>query len=275
MQAPAEAWYGSTCRRIAFWVYRVMLRLYPKSFRRCFASEMSAVFAEALDECARQGLLRLLVFLAQEILDAPLSILRQHMAEKAFRLRLNPVNMLAFTLGSILIGLAGTSEIYQFFGDERTWIFLFGFLFVGATSGLAIGSIVAPHQKKLFAAVGAAGFLLVNMWYGQFIFSTFLIPLFYPLLMGMIIGLFLGIANSSMRIFLCWTGMGCLALLAGFFANRLSASLIQSFIFHSPTQDILAIPGLLAYIVIPFLLEGMLLGTLFSGLRSRKRFRTA
>jgi hypothetical protein len=274
MQAYPDEWYGSNCRKIASRVYHVILYLYPKNFRRCFASEMSVVFAEAFDECAQQGLLHLLVFLTRELFEAPISILRQHIAEKTFRLHFYPKNVLAFALGSLLIGMAGTSDVYQFFGDEKTWIFLFGFLFAGAISGLAVGSIVAPHQKKLFAAGGAAGILLVNMLYGQVIFHAFMIPLFYPLLMGMIIGLFLGIANSSARVFLHWTGMGCLALLAGFFANRLSAALIQNFLFHSPTQDIIAIPGLLAYIVIPYLLEGMLLGTLFSGLSAGKRLRT-
>ena len=47
--------------------------------------------------------------------------------------------------------------------------------------------------------------------------------------------------------------------------NRLSASLLQSYVVKSATQDIFltGVVGLIFFILIPYLLQGLLLGVLF------------
>lgn len=264
-------WHRAACR-----VYQAILLLYPKSFRRRFGSEMNAIFLEAFDDCKHQGRLHLFVFLARELLEAPYNILNQHISEENSWFRSTFANLLPFTLGFILIGLLSTWNEYQDILKDKEWIFIFGYILAGGISGLAIGNVVAPHEKRLFAVGGAVSVLWVIMQFGQLCFLAFMINLFYPLLVGCIIGLFLLVADGKFNVFFHWAGMGFLASLTGFFVNRLSAALIQSYIFHSPMQDIITtgLLGLLAYIVVPFLLEGLLLSMFMSGNIKRKQFST-
>jgi hypothetical protein len=277
MQPDMDAWIGRGCRKAVSQVYRAILCLYPNRFRRRFGPEMNAIFMEAFDNCAHQGRFFLLVFLARELLEAPYSILGQHISEETGWLRSISMNLLPFTSGFILIGLLSTWNEYQVIMRDQEWVYLFGYVLAGGISGLGVSNIVAPRQKRLFAAGGSISALWAFMQYGQLCFCAFMVSIFYPLLMGCIIGLFLWRRNGRFGSFLRWAGLGILVTLASFFVNRFSSALIQSYVFRSPIQDFVTtgLFGLLAYIVFPYLLEGMLLGTLMSGITHKGRFREA
>ncbi|MCL4562534.1 MAG: hypothetical protein M1281_18220 [Chloroflexi bacterium] len=269
----------------ATWWYRAILRLYPPSFRRRFGTEMKGVFEEALDEHTRNGPLEVALFLGREVIETPLSILDQHLAAKSFWVRPYPINLLAFTLGFTLLGLIDVWNASQgLTGIRGCLVNLLSLVFAGGTGSLAIGSILNPNRKSLFILCGAVGFLLANTLMKQIYLGifpdaftapgsgiSFLVPFLFPLLIGSIFGLFVGIANRSWRSLIRFTGWGGLALLAGFFVNRLSAALMQSYLFPSSLHG-LAPAGSgwsFAYLVIPSLLEGMLLGALFGKITQR------
>ena len=91
-------------------------------------------------------------------------------------------------------------------------------------------------------------------------------------MMGSVYGLFTGAASGNLRHIIRLTTWGSLALTGGFMLNRLSAALIQSYLVQSPTQDFIQTgwTGILAYLIVPYLLEGMLLGILTCGIAKRK-----
>lgn len=63
-------------------LYGWMLRLYPRSFRAMFAGEMESVFAQTLDEAARQGGASVLVTCLREMVDFPIALLLEHVHDK-------------------------------------------------------------------------------------------------------------------------------------------------------------------------------------------------
>ena len=273
---PEDIW-----RKLASRLYLAGLSLYPLRFRDRFASEMHEVFKEALAEQARKGPVHTLIFIARELIEAPLSILDQHLDEKSFWVQPFPLNFLAFTFGFTLLGLQDVFKYDLNLVWMQGWLpSLLCLVFSGALISLAIGSILNPRKKHLFVLYGAAGFLLANTSVQQAylrvfpdaflvpgVGAEFLIPFLLPILIGSVFGLFIGTASGNWRGVLRWTGWGGLALLAGFIINRLSAALMQSYLFNSPTQDIVhfGLGGLL----VPYLLEGMLLGCLFGRITKR------
>ncbi len=280
-ESRSENIYKSAASRF----YRAILGLYPLSFRRRFGSEMNEVFREALEEHARKGPVEVVLFLGREWVEAPMSILKQHLALASFGMQPYLVNILAFALGFILLGLVDVgNEFKDLIGIQGYLISLLSLAFAGGIGGLAIGSILDPRRKSLFAVCGAVGFLLANTLVGQMYFEVFpdaflapqsgvyfLIPFLYPLLTGSVFGLFIGAANRNWRSLLRFTALGSTAMLAGFFVNRLSAALMQSFLFPSALHG-LAPAGSgwsFAYLMIPALLEGMLLGALFGRITQR------
>jgi len=264
-------------------VYRASLAFYPRDYQKRFGCEMAAIFSDALEEKAQQGGLRAGFFMLRECLDAPSSIISQHLEAKSGR----HIQVLAFTIGFGLFGLA--NGIFQ--GQNNLFRSLMTILIlaaVGSITGLAIGSVVSPGRMKAFAACGAAGFLLANtLGEGLFrrLFSLspnmneigweLFVPFVCPILQGVIFGLFLGAAHGTWRGLLRWSSISSLAFLAGFFLNRLSASLLQSYVVKSATQDIFltGAVGLIFFILIPYLLQGLLLGVLF-GRASQRRLVT-
>ncbi len=279
MLTPSDKQLAAPWRATASRVYRMGLSLYPKAFRERFGAEMHEIFLEALDECAHQGAWNALQFVGREIIETPGSILEQHLARKTFWTKPYPINLLAFTLGFLLLGLIDTGiNAMVLDGSSGYSIYLLSVLAVGGCGGLAIGAALNAPKKLQFAICGAAGFLLAHTLVQQMFFRFFpdaflapgtgigfLIPFLYPFLQGSIFGLLIGLATRSWRATLRFVTAGGLALLAGFFVRRLSAALVQSFMFHSPTQDIVqtGTAGLLFFIVIPCLLEGALLGMIF------------
>lgn len=270
--------------RVAVLVYRASLVFYPRDYQKRFGGEMTVIFGDALEEKSRQGGLRAAgSFLLRECLDAPSSVFSQHLGVKSGR----QIHVLAFTIGFGLFGLA--NGVFQ--GQDNLFRSLATMLIlaaVGGITGLAIGSVVAPEKGRVFAVFGAAGFLLANtlgegLFHRLFHFSPqtseigweFFAPFLCPILQGIIFGLFLGAAHGTWRGLLRWSSISSLAFLAGFFLNRLSASLLQSYVVKSATQDIFltGVVGLIFFILIPYLLQGLLLGVLF-GRASQRRLVT-
>ncbi len=63
----------------AIWLYRQLLRLYPRRFREAFAEEMTAVFRQHVRDAAAAGRRELLLVLGRELRDWPLNCLREHL----------------------------------------------------------------------------------------------------------------------------------------------------------------------------------------------------
>ncbi len=285
MQVHPEEWHRNTWFRIASWIYLAGLCLYPKSFRKRFGAEMNEVFKEALVEHIQKGSLNTCLFLGRELIEAPISILNQHLAAKSFWGQPYPINILAFTFGFTLLGLNEVLNFYQVLNGFQIYLLnLLSYLLVGGVGGLAIGSIFDPQRRKLFAFSGAVGFLLANTLGTQLYFRIFpdafttigngiyfLIPFLYPILTGSIFGFFLGIANRNWCGLFRYTGIGSLVLFVGFFVNRLSDALMQSYLFSSSFQGVVQTGSgsLFVYLVLPYLLEGILVGTLFGGITQR------
>ncbi len=276
--------YRQLWTRAATLIYRASLVFYPRAYQKRFGSEMTAIFGDVLEEKTRQGGLRAAgSFLLREYLDAPSSIISQHLEAKSGRQNF----VLAFTIGFGLFGLA--NGIFE--GQDHLFHSLMTILIlaaVGGVTGLAIASAVEPERMKTFAVCGAVGFLLANtlgegMFRRLFHFSPqtsgvgweFFMPFLCPILQGIIFGLFLGAAHGTWRGLLRWSSISSLAFLAGFFLNRLSASLLQSYVVKSATQDIFltGAAGLVFFFLIPYLLQGLLLGVLLGG-ASRRRLIT-
>jgi hypothetical protein len=284
MQVHPEEEHRNTWFRIASWIYRTGLCLYPKSFRKRFGTEMNEVFKEALVEHTQKGSLHTCLFLGREMIEVPISILNQHLAAKSFWEQPYTINILAFTFGFTLLGLNEVLDFYQVLNGSQIYLLnLLGYLLIGEMGGLAIGSI-DHHRRKFFALNGAAGFLIANTLGAQLYFRIFpdaftttrsgiyfLIPFLYPILTGSIFGFFLGIANRNWRGLFRYTGIGSLVLFVGFFINRLSDALMQSYLFHSSFQGIVQTGSgsLFVYLVLPYLLEGILVGTLFGRITQR------
>ena len=275
--------------KMASRLYRASLRLYPPGFRRRFGDEMSAVFDEALVEKSVEGRFPAAQFLLKEMTDAPASILRQRLAEMGYAPRLNAANLLAFPLACLLIGLLGEWKDVFTLGDVHGWLFLGGAALAGDVSGLGIAGRAAPNHRTLCAACGTLGFLLINPLGAQILHALFplaplaslfvgtflLFPFLYPLFVGSAIGLLLGIQRGRLGLVFRWVGLGLLAIGVCFFANRLAAALLQSYVVRSPTQDLqtTGLAGLLAFVVAPDLLDGLLLGMLFGGNPFRRTAR--
>jgi hypothetical protein len=265
--------YHKLWMRAAVLVYRASLVFYPRDYQKRFGGEMTAIFSDALEEKAQQGGRRAGFFMLREYLDAPSSIISQYLEAKSGRQNY----VLAFTIGFGLFGLANV--IFE--GQDNLFRSLTTILIlavVGGVTGLAIASAVEPEKMKTFGVCGAAGFLLANTL-GEGLFRRlfhftplmsgigweFFMPFLCPILQGIIFGLFLGAAQGTWRGLLRWSSISSLAFLAGFFLNRLSASLLQSYVVKSATQDIFltGAAGLVFFILIPYLLQGLLLGILF------------
>lgn len=247
MRIPQQAGQCQTGRRIATWVYQSSLAFYPECFRNRFGSEMAWVFEEALDEQAQKGWPSTLAFLGREFIEVPVSIIIQHFLFKKFWLQSYLKVILAFTFGFSLLGLM---ELLLNSADRtgipRYLMVLTTTIVAGGLAGLSFGIILTPNLKKILSLCGMAVFLL--LW----IFPNFLV--------GCSFYLILGITLWSRRDLLRLAAYGSLALVVAFFVNRLSAALVQSYVFHSPSQA-LAQTGP-TMILIPYLCVGLSLGLL-------------
>ena len=267
-----------TLAAVAGSVFAGLLRFYPHDFSARFGSEMKAVFQQALAEQVRRGWLHGLAFFLRELIDAPGSILCQHLAAKPVRFGAFPANILAFGLGFGLVGLvqALTSSWTPLIpGAAGYFLYLGSFVVAGGLGGAALGYGLDRQRIGRFVLAGATGLLITNTLGNQMylrVFPTayqsaqsggdFLIAFLYPFLSGCVLGLFFGLATGEWVSLLRFTAAGGLAMLAGFIANRLSAALMQSYFtpgaFSGVAPDGSA--WFFVYGTFPFLLEGMLFG---------------
>jgi hypothetical protein len=265
-------------------LYRMLLTFYPRAFQERFGAEMDEIFTEAFDEHLDNGLLDTFQFLWREFTEAPANIFDQHLAAKSAWLRPYPIHLLAFTFGFILIALSDVLSSFQTTNSLQSFIFQsICYLIVGGLGGWAIGCSQDPHRKKAFALSGAIGFLLANRLVMQ-LFNTyfpdafitskagiaFFVPFLYPILAGAIYGLFIGATTKNWRLALRFTGISILALFAGFFVNRLSAALMQSFLFPGSLLGMADQANWLIYLFVPDILEGLLLGAAFGSFAQRQ-----
>jgi len=295
---------------VAHKVYRAVLRLYPTGFRGRFGQEMSDVFEQAFAERLRRGFGPALGVLVQEILDAPGCIAREHIAERSPgdaagiaggyaagyagplaashpRLWSSLVSALAFGVGFFLLGV--TDVLRETYGNgELERLGLSGILCAGGFGGLGLGLIMDARKKGLFVLWGAVGFLFAQVFINCLYEGIFpnamstpamslqdlLIAFLYPLGMGCVFGLIIGAASLRGKCMLPFMVSGGLALMAGFFTNRLSAALMQSYLLPAPAGGIPSPEGgwLLLYILVPYLLEGVLLGALLGPAARRSTF---
>ena len=262
-------------------VYCALLSLYPKCFRDRFGVEMKLLFNEALHENREFGFLQTFRFLSRELIEAPISILDQHLIERPKWLRPYPMNLFIFSIGFLFIGFLESGENM----DNGGLASIIVFLLVGGLGGLAVGINFDTSRKKQFFLCGAIGFLCAKTFITYFFFRTFpnafvspgdgfnfLIPFFYPTLIGSVYGLFLGIATSRWRSLLKFMVYTSGAFFAGFFVNRFFSALMQSYVLRSPTQSIsqTGTVGLLLFIMIPYLLQGIMLGLAFGRISQRR-----
>lgn len=275
MQVDLVKWDDKNWFNFISWIYRKSIFLYPKQFRVCFGTEMVYIFNEMFIESSQKSFRDLLLFLGREIINAPKSIFQQHMEARSFWLRPYPVNMLAFIIGFTLLGMIEQGVI-GFYG----WAFAcFYFGLIGGVFGLAISIALGSPRKILFTVGGTLGFVLANTVVKQAYFiifpealSTpgegfyFLIPFLYPILIGSVFGVFIGLASGNVRGLFRWTVVGSLAMLSGFFVNRLLAALMLSYVFSTSPALINQTNGLalIIYLLLPYLLEGILLGSIFA-----------
>lgn len=262
-------------------LYDTSLRLYPRSFRQQFEREMQDIFREALKDHGEQGSSMVMRFLLRELFEAPGSILNQHLETRTGWLQPYPLSIGVFSIVFVLLGLIENIPVFQqWFG----WFgYLLALLLIGCVCGLVTG-LYHPGRKRLFLLGGAMGFLFANTLVKSFFFHLFpeamavpgvgwrfLIPFLYPILMGSVFGLFIGIASGTWRGLFQWVSWSSFGFFAGFFINRLSAALMQNFLLPSPTQNVTSLVGVIFFLLVPFFLQGILLGTVFGGVSQKQR----
>lgn len=262
-------------------LYDAGLRLYPRCFRQRFEREMQDIFREALKDHGEQGSSVVIRFLLRELFEAPGSLLNQHLDARTGWLQPYPLSIGVFSIVFVLLGLIENISMFQ---QRFGWFgYLLALLLIGCICGLATG-LYHPGRKKLFLLGGAMGFLFANTLVKSIFFQffpeamavpgvgwRFLIPFLYPILMGSMFGLFIGIASGTWRGLLQWVSWSSIGFCAGFIINRLSAALMQSFLLHSPTQNVTNLLGVIFFLLIPYLLQGILLGTVFGGVSQKQR----
>jgi hypothetical protein len=262
-------------------LYNASLRLYPRSFRQRFEREMQDIFREALRDHGEQGSYVVMRFLLRELFEAPGSILNQHLEARTGWLQPYPLSIIVFSIVFVLLGLVENIPVFQ---QRFGWFgYLLTLLLIGCVCGLATG-LYHPGRKRLFLVGGAMGFLLANTTVKSFFFQLFpeamavpgvgwrfLIPFLYPILTGSVFGFFIGIAYGTWRGFFHWVIRSSIGFFAGFFINRLSAALMQSFLLPSSTQNVNNLIGVISFLLIPYLLQGILLGTVFGAVSQKQR----
>jgi hypothetical protein len=268
--------------------YRVLLSFYPREFRDRFGDEMYAVFNKALVENRRQSFGKAFQFLWREFAQAPTNIFDQYMAAKSAWLQPLRLNLGAFTLGCILICCGQTASYFENMQPIRTLSFpiiqAICYLLAGALTGFAIGSALSPSRKKFFVLSGSVGLLFAYFFSNQ-IFNIYFpnvleipavgwatyLPLLYPLITGAIYGIFIALPTGKWHTALRCLEMSPLAFLAAYILNRLTAAMMQSYVFPGSLLGAAHLANLLTYFFIPKILEGLLLGAIFGNLSRQNR----
>jgi len=236
-------------------LYRSGLRLYPKDFREQFAVEMTDVFSQALDVHIRLGTFTAFCFLAREFIDTPLCALRRFFLSRAGAIKTYLIVIFLYSVSFTLLGLFNLIQASHSLTSVQVQIVIrLGHAVICGLGGLTVGILLHPRRQITFAALGMC-FSLVH-----FLFPSLAIEL---LICGA------GVIVMKKAYFLRLAGYGTLILFVGWFVNRLAAALVQSYVFHSPTQ-LLSQTGP-AMVWLPFAVTGVMLGVLMGRIGVKAR----
>lgn len=140
-------------------VYRRLLSLYPARFLAEYASEMEAVFAQAIGEAARQGHLALVWRGWRELRDLPLAALREHWRER--------IGKEGFMTSLLEDGLAAAADDGRPGAPREAWLAALPHLLVAGAflSSLVFGVENALAGWAIALVFGAASLAaLVSAW---------------------------------------------------------------------------------------------------------------
>ena len=104
----------------AFWIYSLLLRLYPRDYREAYGPEVTAVFQQHLQQAAANSPREALAVIGRELRDWPLSCLREHARERNRRLLL-PRPLFLSGWGAVA---AGVPFLFSLFGFGLFFIFI-------------------------------------------------------------------------------------------------------------------------------------------------------
>lgn len=127
--------------RFAFWMYALLLRLYPRYYQEEYGEEVTAVFQHHLQQSAASSPRDALAVVGRELRDWPLSCLREHARERNRQLLL-PRPLFVSGWGAVAAGVP----------------FLFSFV----TFGLLFSFI--PNLTRFMPLYFLAGGVLVAWW---------------------------------------------------------------------------------------------------------------
>ena len=127
--------------RFAFWMYALLLRLYPRYYQEEYGEEVTAVFQHHLQQAAASSPRDALAVVGRELRDWPLSCLREHARERNRQLLL-PRPLFVSGWGAVAAGVP----------------FLFSFV----TFGLLFSFI--PNLTRFMPLYFLAGGVLVAWW---------------------------------------------------------------------------------------------------------------
>ncbi len=140
--------------QFALWLYRLLLRLYPRYFREEYGEEVTAVFQQHLQQAAATSPRDALAVIGRELRDWPLSCLREHARERNRQFLLPRTSFLS---GWGAVAAAGPFFILIF----TTSVYMPRYIPLVA---LAIGVLVAWWQRWPGWVVSWLGLLI---FYGQ------------------------------------------------------------------------------------------------------------
>jgi hypothetical protein len=105
-------------------IYRWLLKLYPRSFRAEFGSEMETVFAGILSDAARQGRMAAIRAFGREIIAIPIAALGEYLKGQGIRMPQDGTSIVPVSWPKVLLGiLPGLLFVL--------WIFGFGSDYLG------------------------------------------------------------------------------------------------------------------------------------------------
>jgi hypothetical protein len=137
--------------RLAIWLYRRIIALYPRPYRDIFASEMQAIFTALAAEAACSGPLALAGLCLKEIGGLLVGVVREQAA--AFHNRrwtMNDLRRYRAISWSLLLSIVLPTLITLVLTGERGWLTVLGWgIFFG---GLYTATLIATRGSALDCA---------------------------------------------------------------------------------------------------------------------------
>lgn len=201
---PAKEIGESRFVRLVLWIYRRLLRLYPRDFRSVFASEMQHVFTKALNDADQQGGWAIAGIALREIRDLPVALFLQHLHERRKRtmqlLSFNTVEDIkwirwtARLLSLVFAAVVITTIVFNVLGAgtalptvlvlAAATVFMLvawrwekvGGMLTMIASPFALGSVVlVAARPEVFGLDGVAGPLAISLIGLAFAFATLIV----------------------------------------------------------------------------------------------------